>query len=297
MLGHAITPAGITCPPILTAWRTRRSTTAITGRTRSVSVIVASRYSDAPLSSSATRRPSARGSCSSRSKAQASDVAVVSCPANSKVTSSSRTSSSVMARPSSSRASRSWDMTPLPDLLGKRRVQRIPGPDEPRPRGVRAQLAIARGEEQERIAADRGEREDATAQLITARAPLDTEGHPHEDGEGDRLHARPQREGLAHRPASNLCPRDLANGGFPGAHAITMERGQDQLALAQVFRPVQDENRMRADQGLEDRGVGLAGPEHVIVAAEHGLHQLRAGDVDHVYAQRKTHGEHVTVGS
>src|SRR5438132_9975200 len=66
-------------------------------------------------------------------------------------------------------------MTPLPDLLGERRVQRIPGPDEPRPRGVRAQLAIARGEEQERIAADRGEREDATAQLITARAPVDTE--------------------------------------------------------------------------------------------------------------------------
>jgi len=30
-----------------------------------------------------------------------------------------------------------------------------------------------------------------------------------------------------------------------------MERGQDQLALTQVLRPVQHEDRMRADQGLE----------------------------------------------
>ncbi len=49
-----------------------------------------------------------------------------------------------------------------------------------------------------------------------------------------------------------------------------MERGQDQLALAQVLRPVQDEDRMRADQGLEDRGVGLTGTDHVIVTAEDG---------------------------
>ena len=26
--------------------------------------------------------------------------------------------------------------------------------------------------------------------------------------------------------------------GFPGVHAITMERGQDQLALTQVLRPM-----------------------------------------------------------
>jgi hypothetical protein len=65
-----------------------------------------------------------------------------------------------------------------------------------------------------------------------------------------------------------------------------MERGQNQLALAQVLRPVQDEDRMRADQGLEDRGVGLTGAEYVIVAAEDGLHQFRAADVDQVDAER-----------
>jgi hypothetical protein len=62
-----------------------------------------------------------------------------------------------------------------------------------------------------------------------------------------------------------------------------------------LLRPVQDEDRMRADQGLEDRGVGLTGTEHV-VAAEDGLHQLGAGDVDQVDAERKAHGEHVPVG-
>ena len=187
-------------------------------------------------------------------------------------------------------------VTPLPDLGDKRLIECIPGPDEPRPRGVRPELAIARGEEQEGVPAKSGDREDVTAQFIAARAFVDTEDDPHDDVEGDRLHARAQRERLAYRPAIDLRPRDVADGGFPGAHAITMERGQDQLALTQVLRPVQDEDRMRADQGLQDRGVGLTGAEHVIVAAEDGLHQFGAGDVDHVHAERKAHGEHVTVG-
>ena len=129
-------------------------------------------------------------------------------------------------------------VTPLPDLQDKRRMERVPGPDEPRPWGVRPEPAIARGKEHERIPAEAGDREDVTAQLVTTRAGLDTENDLHDDVEGDRLHARAQRERLAHRPASDLRPRDVADGGFPGAHAITMERGQDQLALTQVLRPV-----------------------------------------------------------
>ena len=49
-------------------------------------------------------------------------------------------------------------VTPLPDLRDKRRVERVPGPDEPRPRGVRPEPAIARGEEKERIPAEAGDR-------------------------------------------------------------------------------------------------------------------------------------------
>jgi len=187
-------------------------------------------------------------------------------------------------------------LTPLPDLRDEHRVERIPGPDEPRPRGVRPELAVARGEEQQGIPAEAGHRADVAAQLVLACAGIDTEDDPHDDVEGDRLHARAQRERLAGRPAGDLRPRDVADGGFPGTHAITVERGQDQLALAQVLRPVQHEDRMRADQGLEDRGVGLPGAEHVIVAAEDGLHQLGAADMDHVHAERKAHGEHVAVG-
>src|ERR1700745_121348 len=37
MLGHAIAPAGIVCPPIPTAWRTWRSTSATPARVRGVS--------------------------------------------------------------------------------------------------------------------------------------------------------------------------------------------------------------------------------------------------------------------
>lgn len=238
MLGHAITPAGIVCPPILTAWRTWRSTSAIT-------FVVP------------------------REQQLRQDIAAL----------------SEIGRG-----------TPLADLRGKRRVESVPGPDEPRPRGMRPEPAIARGEEQERIPAEAGDREDVTAQLVATCAGLDTEDDPHDDVEGDRLHARAQCERLAHRPASDLRPRDVANGGFPGSHAITMERGQDQLALTQVLRPVQDEDRMRADQGLQDLGVGLTGTEHVTVTTENGLHQFRAADVDQVDAERKAHGEHVTVG-
>src|SRR5436190_23713955 len=65
--------------------------------------------------------------------------------------------------------------TPPPDLRDQRRMERVPGPDEPRPRGVRPEPAIARGKEHERIPAEAGDREDVTAQLVTTCAGLDTE--------------------------------------------------------------------------------------------------------------------------
>src|SRR5690349_919628 len=58
-------------------------------------------------------------------------------------------------------------VTPLPDLRIQRGIERIPGPDESRPRGVRPEAAISRGEQHERIAADTGDREDEAAQLVT----------------------------------------------------------------------------------------------------------------------------------
>jgi hypothetical protein len=78
-----------------------RRTIEITGRRRKVSWIVAVKYSSRPSSTSARRRSSLWGLRLSRSIAQESEVAVVSWPATSKVSSSSRISSSRIGLPSS----------------------------------------------------------------------------------------------------------------------------------------------------------------------------------------------------
>src|SRR4029077_16855738 len=104
-------------------------------------------------------------------------------------------------------------------------MERVPGLDEPRPRSERPESAIARGKEHERIPAGAGERDDVPPQPGPTRAGLDTEDDLHDDVEGDRLHARAQRERLAHRPASDLRPRDVADGGLPGAPAVTLGTG------------------------------------------------------------------------
>src|ERR1044072_3147135 len=97
-----------------------RATSMITGRARSVSLIVASRYSSSPSASDSRSARSARGVRSSRSIAQASAVAVVSCPAPSTVTSSSR-------RPSSLARGRRAHPRHRPGARGRRGL--VPGPE------------------------------------------------------------------------------------------------------------------------------------------------------------------------
>ncbi len=83
-----------------------------TGRERMLSLIVSSTTSSAPSSSrtAAVRRSRASGQRTSRSHVQASWFAVVSWPASTSVSSSSRSSRSVSASPSSVRARISSDM-------------------------------------------------------------------------------------------------------------------------------------------------------------------------------------------
>lgn len=105
-----IVRAGTAQPSIIVSSVVTRPICATTGRIRSVSLITASRYSVSPASTDATSFASTAGLRVSRSNAHAIDVAVVSWPAESIVTSWSRSSSSVIGRPSSSRASSSIDM-------------------------------------------------------------------------------------------------------------------------------------------------------------------------------------------
>ena len=83
-------PAGSFQPPISISRVTLRPTSVSTGRSRRVSLTTASRYLSS--SSESSTRSITRGVRSRRSKAHASPVAVVSWPATTSVTSSSRSS-------------------------------------------------------------------------------------------------------------------------------------------------------------------------------------------------------------
>ena len=109
MFGATMTPSGSRRPPISTPRLSSRATIGSTGRIRSVSLHTASAYSVPASWASVTSCSIASGWRTSRSIAQASDVAVVSWPASSNVISSSRSSSSLIDEPSSWRACSSSD--------------------------------------------------------------------------------------------------------------------------------------------------------------------------------------------
>ncbi len=111
MAGYTRIPAGRSQPAIVRGALSVRSAASITGRSRSDSVTTASRYASSVPSSSSRRRAIGAGLCSNRSNAHASPVAVVSCPAASIVISSSRSSTSVIGSPFSSRAPSSTEST------------------------------------------------------------------------------------------------------------------------------------------------------------------------------------------
>ena len=109
---------GQTWPAISVSRVSLRATSTITGRIRSVSFTTASRYSSS--SSESSSRSITRGVRIRRSNAQESPVAVVSCPAVSRVRSSSRSSESVIALPSSWRAESSSESTSSPGSEARR---------------------------------------------------------------------------------------------------------------------------------------------------------------------------------
>ena len=59
----------------------------------------------------------------------------------------------------------------------------------------------------------------------------------------------------------------------------SLERRQQQLALAQVLAPVEDQDRVVAEHGRQRR-VRLAGVKVGLIAGEHLADRVRIGDVD-----------------
>ena len=115
------------------------------------------------------------------------------------------------------------------------------------------------------------------AQLVQALALAGAEDGAQDDLQGQRLHARAQRVGLAARPALDLTLGDRGHDRLVGLHALAVERRQQQLALTDVPLLVEHQQRAGAEQRLEQL-VALAGVEDARVAGEDLLDRVGAGE-------------------
>jgi hypothetical protein len=88
------------------------------------------------------------------------------------------------------------------------------------------------------------------------------------------------RERLADRPTVDGAHGDVAHEAPVDVHALAVKRRAHQAALVQMPLPVEDEERVPAEEWTEDRTSGLAGPERIAVAAEDVLDALRIREHD-----------------
>ena len=243
-----------------------------TGRERMLSLIVSSTTSSAPSSSrtAAVRRSSASGQRTSRSHVQASWFAVVSWPASTSVSSSSRSSRSVSASPSSVRARISSDMM---SVRSSRSVARRRSAiiwkvglsitfiaSLVRPTGSARPMLVSSPIWATGLVDSSVRRRVRVAQPALGRAlrrlALHAEDPAHDHVQRDGLHPRRQRHRLAHRPAVQLALGDLVDHLHVTRHRLAVERRQQQLALAQVPVAERRQHRVRAQDRPQRRLAG-----------------------------------------
>ena len=195
---------------------------------------------------------------------------MVSWPASTSVSSSSRSSRSVSGSPSSVRAAHDQreDVGPLlevgrpapvgDDGVGEAVEDRDPLADEAHRLGlsdVHQEAGLRDWESREsRQLLDGGAQ--AALGRSTRRLALDPEDARHDHVERDRLHARGERERAAQRPAVDLPLGDVRDHLRVALDRLAVERRQQQLALAQVARADRRQHRVRPDDRPQRRLAG-----------------------------------------
>ena len=237
---------------------------------------------------SARRRSSLSGWRTRRSIAQERAVAVVSWPATSRVSSSSRISASLIGLPSSWRAATSIErMSSRSARSSATRRSAISRWISSSTRSTRRRKAGMRRirfgpsedhrQQQARVGGEVEEVAQRRAQRVHALAVVDAEDGLEDDLERDRLHPRAQLVGGAGGPALDLAGGDLGHLLAVALHALAVEGRQQQPALADVRLLVEHQDRVVAEDRAQDL-VALAGVEDLRVAGEDLLDQLRVGD-------------------
>lgn len=114
---------------------------------------------------------------------------------------------------------------------------------------------------------------------LDARRLGHAEHRPADDLEGEGAHPLAHDELLPRPPAGDLPLGHVADDVAERRHARSLERRQEQLALAQVLGSVEHEDRVPAEDRLED-AVGLAREQVRLVAGQQLADRARVGDVD-----------------
>ena len=284
-------PGASRWPSSSNGWRTTRPANAITGRERCTSRIVASRSALPPACASSTRRSRICGWRRRRSTAQLSVLAVVSWPATSIVTSSSRISASLIGVPSSCRA---WTISARTSTrsasAGSARAAAI---SSSRIASIRARNArnLPHGEHAPEVVAQPGRERDLVAergprwqQLFESPHPLafGAEHRPQNRAQRDPLHRPRRRELDVLGPAVDLLGGDLGDHRLVAPHPLALERRQQQLALLHVLALVDPQQRVGPEQ-FAQRASG-SGVQHRRIGPEDLLDQRRIGH-DHRRAE------------
>ena len=118
-----------------------------------------------------------------------------------------------------------------------------------------------------------GQSGDPLAKELPARGVDPLEDRAHHHFHRDRLHLRPELEGLTGRPPGDLLAGDLAHHRPVVLHPRAVEGGQQALSIAHVLGLVEQHHRARPEQRLEQR-VCLTG------ACAHQLRGAREDELD-----------------
>ena len=179
------------------------------------------------------------------------------------------------------------------DLCVEQDIDALTGADEAAPRGARAEIALERAHHRRGGEGVRELRDGAT-QGLELGAFLDAEHGAEDHVERDRLHRRMDGEGAAGGPGLHRGERDVAHRAAVAVHARAVERREQELALAQVPRAVEQEQRVLTDDGPQAL-VGLACVHHVGGTGEDLLDVSLAREGDDADARKEAQRERVPV--
>jgi hypothetical protein len=165
----------------------------------------------------------------------------------------------------------------LVDEREKQFVAALAQPFDARDRADAAEHAGRRREQRERALAVREDPRQQVAELIERSAPLEPEHGTQDDLQRQALQARVQLDHGAPRPGGDLALGQLAHQAGEGLHALAVERGQQQLALLQVWFLVEQDHRVGPDHRFQDASA-LARVQHVGWRHEDLLDLVGIGD-------------------